>query len=286
MEWISCLKNVLDYIEDNLDSQIELEIISQKAQCSIYNFQRIFSYISGVSLAEYIRRRRMTAAAFDIQKNKDRIGDIGFKYGYESATSFSRAFQSVHGVSPVKARDKGIFLNLYPKLNLSLSITGDQAMKYRIIEKEQIHVVGVRKKLSEDLERNRMLVPEFWERTVKSNIFQDLLKIRNSTPQGILGITVYYNPEEIYYYIGVSTDEHSQKGLLELTIPQTKWVVFENEGPFPDSIQTVFKRFLTEWLPFSGYEWDEKPDIEVYPVTNSKMSSGHSEIWISIKDKK
>lgn len=286
MDWILNMRDVLEYIEDNLSSQIDLDIISQKACCSIYNFQRIFSYISGVSLAEYIRRRRMTNAAFDIQKSNDKISDIGFKYGYESAAFFSRAFQSVHGVSPIKARDNGIILNLYPKISLSLNIIGGEVMKYRIEEKSELRILGVRTKLYEEHEKNMEIVPQFWEETLKSPVFQQLLSLESTEPKGILGITVYHNPEEIYYYIGVSTDEIIKDGLMELTIPNAKWVVFENEGYFPESIQTIFKRFLTEWLPFSGYEWDEKPDIEVYPVTNSKMVGGHSEVWISITNKK
>ena len=159
-------------------------------------------------------------------------------------------------------------------------------MKYRIEEKSELRILGVRTKLYEEHEKNMEIVPQFWEETLKSPVFQQLLSLESTEPKGILGITVYHNPEEIYYYIGVSTDEIIKDGLMELTIPNAKWVVFENEGYFPESIQTIFKRFLTEWLPFSGYEWDEKPDIEVYPVTNSKMVGGHSEVWISITNKK
>lgn len=283
VEWIKNMNSVLNYIEDNLKADIDLVIIEKKAGCSIYNFQRIFSFLTGVSLAEYIRRRRMTKAAFEIQHTNTKIGEIGSQYGYEVAASFNRAFQSVHEVSPIRAREEGIKLNCYPKISFSLSVKGDESMKYRIESRTHMRVIGVRTELVEDAEENEKIVPRFWSETLESAAFKALLEIESIEPKGILGITVYNNPNDIFYYIAVASNSEKPDGLCELVIPEAKWVIFENDGFFPESIQAIYKRFLTEWLPFSGYEWAEKPDIEVYPVSNSKLQKGHSEVWIAIK---
>jgi AraC family transcriptional regulator len=69
-----------------------------------FHFQRMFSYLAEVPLGEYIRRRKMTKAAADLQSGSERIIDIALKYGYDSPTAFNRAFKSVHGIAPSEAR--------------------------------------------------------------------------------------------------------------------------------------------------------------------------------------
>ena len=107
MEWLQRLNESVNYIEEHLDGTIELGQAAQIACCSTFHYQRMFSYIAGIPLSEYIRRRRMTAAAFDLINKNMRVIDAALKYGYESPTSFNRAFQSVHGVSPSFARNEG-----------------------------------------------------------------------------------------------------------------------------------------------------------------------------------
>ena len=73
MEWLKKLGKAIDYIEDNLDKEISYDEAARIACCSPYYFQRVFSYVSGVSLAEYIRRRKMTQAAFELQRADSRV---------------------------------------------------------------------------------------------------------------------------------------------------------------------------------------------------------------------
>ena len=110
MEWLKKLGAAIDYIEDNLDKEISYDEAARIACCSPCYFQRIFSYVSGVSLAEYIRRRKMTQAAFELQRTDEKVIDIALKYGYSSPTSFNRAFQNVHGITPTAAKAMGCIL--------------------------------------------------------------------------------------------------------------------------------------------------------------------------------
>lgn len=100
MEWLTKLGKAINYIEFNLDKDISYEEASKIAGCSLYCFQRIFSYIAGISLSEYVRRRKMTQAAFELQRTNSKVIDVALKYGYSSPTSFNRAFQSIHGITP------------------------------------------------------------------------------------------------------------------------------------------------------------------------------------------
>ncbi len=282
MEWLKRLEAAIDYIEDNLDKEISYDEAAHIACCSPYYFQRIFSYVSGVSLAEYIRRRKMTQAAFELQRTDSRVIDVALKYGYSSPTSFSRAFQNVHGITPTAAKAMGSVLQAYPSIQFKVEITGGSAMAYHITEKQPMRIVGIRIPLVEDMEENLRIVPDFWKSALQGSQFGELCRLSNQEPRGILGISVYKNPKEIYYYIGAATNAPVPPGMFEYEIPAAAWVVFENEGHFKEDVQSVFRRFYMEWLPFSGYKYAQLPDIEVYPVGEGHAAHGHSEVWIAI----
>lgn len=95
MEWIERLNKAIDYIEEHMGEKIDYDQVAKVACCSTYHFQRMFAYMANVSLSEYIRRRRMSLAAVDLQSGDEKVVDVALKYGYTSPTSFNRAFQSV-----------------------------------------------------------------------------------------------------------------------------------------------------------------------------------------------
>ncbi len=135
MDLISCMNKALEYIENNLDKEIDYRVVEKISCCSQYQFRRVFSFLAGISLSEYIRRRRLSNAVYDLKNADSNIIDIAVKYGYNSADSFSRAFQNFHGVLPSYARNLDVSLKSYPKLSFQLSINGGNEMNYRIVEK-------------------------------------------------------------------------------------------------------------------------------------------------------
>lgn len=282
MEWLKKLGAAIDYIEDNLDKEISYDEAARIACCSSYYFQRIFSYVSGVSLSEYIRRRKMTQAAFELQRTNSKVIDVALKYGYSSPTSFNRAFQNVHGITPTAAKAMGSVLQAYPSIQFRVEIAGESAMVYHITEKQPLRIVGIRIPMVEDMEENLRIVPDFWKSTFQGKQFLEICRLSDQEPSVILGISVYENPKEIYYYIGVITNATVPLGMYELEIPAATWVVFENDGCFKEDVQSVFRRFYMEWQPFSGYKYAELPDIEVYPICDGHPVHGHSEVWIAI----
>ena len=282
MEWLKKLGKAIDYIEDNLDKEISYDEAARIACCSPYYFQRVFSYVSGVSLAEYIRRRKMTQAAFELQRADSRVIDVALKYGYSSPTSFNRAFQNVHGITPTAAKLGGSVLQAYPSIQFKIEITGGSAMAYRIAKKPPLRIVGIRIPLTSDMEDNLRIVPEFWKASLQGKQFLEICRLSNGEPRGILGISVYRNSKEFYYYIGVAANTPAPAGMYECEIPAATWVIFENDGRFKEDVQSVFKRFYMEWLPFSGYKYAELPDIEVYPICSGQPVNGHSEVWIAV----
>lgn len=132
MNWDERLNNVFDYIENHLASDIDID----KVACIMYqskeSFLRTFSFITNISIYEYIRKRRMTLAALELQNDTVKIIDLAMKYGYESPESFTRAFKVIHGISPSAARKKGVKLNLYPRISFLITVKGDIEMDYQM----------------------------------------------------------------------------------------------------------------------------------------------------------
>ena len=283
MEWLKRLSASIDYIEKNLDGDISYDEAARIACCSVFYFQRLFSYVAGISLSEYIRRRRMTQAAFELQRTDAKVIDVALKYGYTSPTAFNRAFKSIHNITPKAAKNAGSKLNAYPAIRFSVKVTGETAMVYHIEKKTPLRIVVVRTPLVEDMEENQRNIPGFWTDILNGEYFSEICSLSNQSPQGILGISIYEDPQQFFYYIAAATDRPVPPGMFEYNIPDSEWVVFENDGDLKDDVQSVFRRFYMEWLPFSGYEYAGLPDIEVYPIYKKVPQKGHSEVWLAIK---
>ena len=87
------LNEITEYIDKNLEEKINYEVLAKKLGVNIYTIQRLFTMIAGISLSEYIRKRRLSSAGFDLYEGNLKIIDIAVKYQYDNATSFSRAFK-------------------------------------------------------------------------------------------------------------------------------------------------------------------------------------------------
>jgi len=141
MDFLTRITEAVNYIEDNLDGEINEAVLAKIICCSMHQFGRVFSYVCDMSLAEYIRRRRMTLAAADLQ-NGDKVIDVALKYGYNSPDSFAKTFFALHGITPREA-SKGAAVNYYPRISFYITIKGDVSMNYRIVEKEAFKIVGI-----------------------------------------------------------------------------------------------------------------------------------------------
>lgn len=286
MEWITRLNEAVRYIEENLDKEISYDTAAQIACCSTFHFQRMFSYIADITLSEYIRRRRLTLAAFDLQSGNDKIIDIALKYGYDSPTSFNRAFRNVHGISPTEARSQGVVLKAYPCISFKISIKGDAEMNYKIVEKESFRIVGVKEHYEVSLEEGFQKVPLFWAKTAQSGIIPKMCTLMHKEPFGVLGVSTFIDGKAFDYYIAVATDKALPEGMADYIIPKSTWAIFECVGAMPAAIQSLQKRIVTEWLPTSGYEYANAPDIELYFDGDQTKDDYKCEVWLPIEKKK
>lgn len=280
MEWITRLNQSIDYIEKHLTGEISCEELGKIACCSPYHYQRIFPYLAGVPLSEYIRRRRMSLAAVDLQGGGARVIDIALKYGYSSPTAFNRAFQSVHGIAPSMVRKEGVSVKSYPPLLFKITVKGVSEMNYRIEKKEAIRIVGVSSPLEKDMEKNYAVVPKMWQDAVEKGTLQKLAGMMDSQPRGLLGVSACYTKDDWHYYIAVPSSKTDGE-LDEYVIPALTWAVFPGKGSCPQAVQELEQRIVTEWLPTSGYEYDNGPDVELYLTPD--MQNAEFEIWVPVK---
>lgn len=281
MEWIERLNQSMNYIEEHLTDEIDYNQLARIACCSTYHYQRMFTYMAGITLAEYIRRRKMSLAAVDLQGGEAKIIDIAQKYGYRSPTAFNRAFQSFHGIAPSSVKDEGISVKSFSPIVFRMSIKGATEMDYRIETKESFRIIGVSAPLQKEIENNFMVVPKMWEDADKNQTIQKLATMMDSSPKGLLGVSVCNDVEQWKYFIAVSSTKASDE-FEEYIVPASTWAIFSGTGT-NQSIQELEQRIIAEWLPASGYEYANAPDIEVY--LNPDPQNAKYEVWIPVSKK-
>ncbi len=281
MEWVERLNDSMRYIEEHLTEEMDYERLGRIACCSAYHFQRMFTYMAGITLSEYVRRRKMSLAAVDLQGGKEKIVDIAEKYGYHSPTAFNRAFQGVHGIAPSAVRSEGVSVKSFPPLAFTIAVKGAEEMNYRIETKESFRIVGVSAPLQQEVEKNFMVVPQMWQDAVTNGTIEKLAGLMDTPPMGLLGVSACGNEEQWKYFIAVSSTKKAE-GFEEYQIPASAWAIFPGSGT-NQSIQELEQRIISEWLPTSGYEYANAPDIEVY--LNPDPQNARYEVWIPVTKK-
>ncbi|MBD3919970.1 AraC family transcriptional regulator [Paenibacillus sp. PR3] len=282
MDWLDRMNNAMDYIEANLADTISYDDIAQRTCCSTYHFQRMFPFITGVSLSEYIRRRRLTLAAFELQTTDAKVIDIAMKYGYDSPEAFARAFKNLHGIMPISARDKGVSLKAYPRMSFHISIKGDIEMNYRIEQKGSFEMFGVHGLINSNMQTAFAEVPQFRKQCDEDGSVDLINESLGRFGNNVLHAALYdHNGESFKYMIGY----HVPKGFeipercTKLSVPALTWAIF----PEPQcDLQQLWERIYSEWFPTSGYEQIEGPQFEMYYGMPGHWSG---EIWIPVKKK-
>lgn len=281
MEWMERLNEAVSYIEEHLTEEMDYGQLGKIAGCSAYHFQRMFGYMANIPLSEYIRRRRMSLAAIDLQDKQQTVLSVALKYGYQSPTAFNRAFQSVHGIAPSLVRGEGISVKSFPPLLFQITIKGVEEMNYRMETKDAFRIVGISKPLHKEVEENFKTVPGMWQEAATGGTIPKLAGLMDARPMGLLGVSVCDDEEQWRYFIAVSSTKDAGE-FEEYMVPAASWAIFSGTGT-SQSIQELERRIVTEWLPSSGYEYANAPDIEVY--LNADPMNAQYEVWIPVVKK-
>lgn len=103
----------------------------------------------------------------------------------------------------------------------------------------------------------------------------------NPQVPGVLGVCTCHL-EQNFYFIAVASEAPLPDGMEETVVPACTWAVFSGQGQAPKSIQELQKRVVTEWLPGSGYEWAQAPDVEVY-LSEPGTTESQFQIWLPVQ---
>lgn len=284
MDWLVRINSAMEYVETHLSEAIDYDQVARIACCSTYHFQRMFSFITNVPLSEYIRRRRLTLAAFELQQSGTKVIDIALKYGYESPEAFSRAFKKLHGVMPTSARDKGVSLKAYPRLSFHISIRGDVEMNYRIEEQQAFEMFGVSTAVHAEGENPFVEIPAFWTKCVSDGTVDQIRAAAGLGENGqIHGILHNRQGERFSYMIGYFLPQSGlPEGFEKLQIPPQTYAIFST-GLYPDGqsgIHELWRRISGEWFPSSNYEFANGPEFEMTYDRGDNMYE--MEVWIPV----
>ncbi len=282
MKRLSGIKESIEYIEDNLRGEIDFGTAAKKACLSKFYYYSMFQMVTGTTLGEYIRNRRMTLAAKELKESKRRIIDIALDYGYSSHESFSRAFKSVQGITPTQARKSFAPIKAFPPISFQLQLKGDVEMEYKITKKQAVNLVGISRKITSTDGENFKMIPKFWDDSMKDGSYQALCKLAdNADYRGCFGICMDFDEaNDIFDYVIAVGAKKAEGEFKEFTIPASTYAIF---GPVPvKDVQTLWKRIFSEWLPATEYEISNGPQVEYYLPSDD--DSVPCEVWIPIKE--
>lgn len=284
MDWLDAMNEAVEYLEANITEKIDIDKVAKIALSSTFHFQRMYHMITGITIGEYVRRRRLTLAAQDILFG-EKIIDVAYKYGYETPEAFTKAFKKMHGINPSAAREPGVNLNAYPKLSFHISIRGDKNMNYRIIDKGSFTIIGKQTRISAVDGESFKQVPGFWHKCMNDGSYEWMCSKAGNL--GVIGASTdlqNFNKGFFNYTIGIEKiNEALPKGYTSVNIPAATWAVFESVGPLPEALHDIVRRIFSEWFPATGYQHGCAPELEVFPVGDMFSEDYRCEIWIPIK---
>ncbi|EXU65263.1 AraC family transcriptional regulator [Streptomyces sp. PRh5] len=280
------LNEALDHIDSRLDQRIEVAELARIAMTSEYHFRRLFSALAGISLSEYVRRRRLTLAGAEVLAGERTLLEIAVRYGYGSGEAFARAFRAMHGVGPGEARRAGASLSSQPRMSFRLIVEGSSSMRYRVVEKERFQVVGKKVRVPLVHEGVNPAIAEFI-RGLGQETIRRIAALSDQEPEGILGVSDNLDPSraegtELDYYHGVVTGAAAPEDLDALTVPAGAWAVFENSGPFPQALQYLWRDVFTQWFPSNPYQSRPGPEI-LRTRLSPDGARADAELWIPVE---
>ena len=267
MDWIDIIQKAISFIEKEIsNSKLSIEMVAKHTHVSESHFIRAFNILTGFTLSEYIRNRRLCIAGELLKKSDESVLDVAYNVGYESPEAFSKAFKRFHGVSP-KDSKMAELKEFYP-LKIKITITQEPPFNWTVEEKAPIYLNGATNIVpSEDSVATAYL----WSQC-EANGYLDKC-------YGFLGFETLVGVSTTEgYTINAKCTEKSDDTIW--VIPKHKWAIFPCHGDFPQSIIKTWNEIYTVWIKETEYEIAGLPQLEVYYETDQGYSC---QIWIAVK---
>ena len=296
MEWLSCIKGTIDYLEKHLCEEASVQDAADSVYVSPFFLQRGFSLMTGCGIGEYLRNRRLYEAALDLKNSDDKIIDIALRYCYETPESFTKAFSRFHGATPSQVRS-GAPVRVFLPFKIQVTINGGDQMDYKITQMFSFKVIGFQKVFS--YENSYAEIPKFWDEICEkyanniyagndpANAYEKAI-VDNCIGEYGVCIDDMGGGKFRYLIAGKYAGGEVPKGMELYEFPRGEWAVFNCVGPLPGALQDVNTYVFKEWLPGNpDFEICGNANVEWYDCINGEKDDPdyHSAIWLPVRRK-
>lgn len=295
MEWLTCIRKAIDFMEDNLQNDISVQDIAGQVYVSPYFLQKGFSLMTGYGIGEYLRSRRLSQAAMDLLTTEDKVIDIAMRYTYDTPESFTKAFSRFHGASPSQVRSGQSPARSFLPLKISIVIQGGNTMDCKITKMSSLKLIGFQREFT--YEEAYAEIPKFWgELTQKyfSGLWQgkapsdpcEKAIADNCIGEFAVNIDDIGGGKFRYLVAGRYKGGEVPEGMVLHEFPEGEWAVFDCVGKMPEVMQTVNTKVFKEWLPGNpDYELSGNANVEWYENKDISAPDYHSAIWLPVRKK-
>ena len=291
---IQDLEKTIEYIENNITKNINIKKLSKYIGISEFYLQKSFQILTGYSIGEYIRSRRLYLAARELSHSNNKVIDIAYKYGYETPESFTKAFTKFHDSTPSKVK-KGDKYTSFNRIRIKLVIEQGEEMDVKVTPMFPIKLIGFEKEFSFDNSYEE--IPKFWDEICTKHCTRIYAGQDPVTPEehaivdnciGEYALCMDDGGKSFRYMLaGRYTGGEVPKGMKLVELERGDWAVFDCFGPNPKTLQETNTKIFNEWIPNNNeYEVRNNYNIEWYDCTTDMDDQNyHSAIWIPVKKK-
>lgn len=286
---IAALNKLVDQLEEHLTEEFDVNGVARALGTTEYHLRRMFSSLAGMTLSEYVRRRRMTVAAADVVRGEDDLLGIAVRHGYGSTEAFGRAFRAVHGASPGDVRRDGGPLRTQPQLRFRLTVEGSTPMDTRIVDRPAFRLVGhaarvplIHHGVNPHIQQHIAGLPPQEHARLKD--------LSDTEPAGLLQVSDDVDAEategsELTYLHGVavSRDTPVPDDLDAIEVPAGQWAVFRTSGPHPQALQATWAATASEWFPSNPWRLRPGPSMVAILDRAEDFSTATCELWLPIE---
>ena len=291
---IHLIQQAICYMEEHIYEDITYTDVAKSVHMSNYNFHRTFSFIAEMTANEYIRNRRLTLAAQELQTTDISVIDVAYKYGYRSPESFSKAFSRFHGSTPKQAKQKGAKLHLFNPLVIRITLEGGSIMDYRMEHRGGQQFLALVRAFPNEIssDDNDQSIPDFWTECSERNLIEPMQALRPVGKRDLYGLCSPLKGSETHfnYGIGIMLDADTDQAELERFINNgysiwktepVEYAVFKCFGPDGNCLGETWSKFFKEFAPQTGYMQTDDTDYEIY--FENGESGLFCELWVPVK---
>lgn len=289
MEWTESLRTAIDYMENHILDNISADDVADSVHISSFYLQKGFKIMTGYTISEYIRCRRLYLAALDVISCRDKVIDLAYKYGYETPESFTKAFSRFHGVSPIQMKGNSSKIKTFLPLKISIVIQGGNDMDYTVEKMGSFKVIGFQREFSFD--NSYAEIPKFWDEIAQKywklgeRKEGEIGKVICDCRVGEFGVCIDDIGGGKFRYMIAGTYDGGEipEGMTVFEFPAMEWAKFRCFGPMPGALQSVNTKIFKEWLPGNpDYSIAMGANIEWYSMEDMSSPTYESGIWLPV----